>query len=45
MRPKPSAYAVSGVIDVGVQTAGRAAPGGAFLFNEIGEYLKSTYAK
>lgn len=44
MRPNPYAYGMTTVIDLGVQTTGRAAPGGMMLFNEIGEYLKSKYA-
>jgi hypothetical protein len=45
MRPNSHAYGISGLIDIGVQTAGKAAPGGTFLLNELGEYLKSRYAK
>lgn len=45
MRPNPHAYGISALIDIGVQTAGKVAPSGTFLLNELGEYLKGRYAK
>lgn len=45
MRPRPEAYVNAAFIDYGVRGASRVAPLAATNLNEIGEYLKSIYAK
>ncbi|WMD19452.1 hemagglutinin repeat-containing protein [Achromobacter seleniivolatilans] len=45
IRPNAAAYWKGGAIDTAVTVVSSAAPNGAILFNEIGEYLKVKYAK